>query len=204
MNRPLLATPPLILLILCFAAYCLPWVINPGISLSLGAYDLAEWTSLHPAVRAASPALLTTLLLRLPLACLGLLISLTSKPHSRSLPFALTMLVSIALLPPLEFFTQAANDPNYQQQFILSMLTALVGILLVMVRLEYTRNLLMIALALIALTSSVAGVLQSHELMRSFSLSAQLGLGSYVFGGLLAAVVLLAAASTIPHLKQTR
>ena len=42
--------------------------------LKFGAYDLAEWTSLHPSVRSGNPALLTALLLRVPLACLGLII----------------------------------------------------------------------------------------------------------------------------------
>ena len=55
---------PLFLLLI---AYALPWMMTPTIAgLTNGAYDLAEWTSIHPAVR-ADPLLLTPLLLRLPL-----------------------------------------------------------------------------------------------------------------------------------------
>ncbi|MFN8529394.1 MAG: hypothetical protein U0670_12340 [Anaerolineae bacterium] len=48
--------------------YFSAWVVNPGVALTLHAFDLAEWASLHPVVR-AEPMLITTLLLRLPLLC---------------------------------------------------------------------------------------------------------------------------------------
>ena len=55
-------------LLLALIAYSLPWVVGPGAALTLNAYDLAEWTSLHPAVRtAALPFALTFGLRLLPL-----------------------------------------------------------------------------------------------------------------------------------------
>ena len=93
--------------------YLFPWVVNPGVSLSLGGYDLAEWASLHPAVRDATPALFTSLLLRLPLACLALLIAFTAQ--RRLLPVLIVLIAALGLLPPPEFI-KATNDPNYRQQ----------------------------------------------------------------------------------------
>src|SRR5688500_1464361 len=94
----------IILLIVGCAAYRLPWLTNPGSGLSLGAYDLGEWASLHPAVRSGNPALLTTLLLRLPLVCLGLIISIGFLRGKLGFALLLIVLTGIALLPPLEFF----------------------------------------------------------------------------------------------------
>ena len=63
------------LLALAIIGYLLPWVITPAQSLSMGAYDLAEWTSLHPVVRQTLPFLWATLALRIPLAILGTLLA---------------------------------------------------------------------------------------------------------------------------------
>jgi len=62
-------------LILAFFAYLLPWLHNPGQALTLGSYDLAEWLSLHPGVRAQTPPMLASLLLRLHLVILAGLIA---------------------------------------------------------------------------------------------------------------------------------
>src|SRR5262245_55358949 len=104
------------LIILCatgIAAYCLPWLVNRGTGLTFGAYDLAEWTSLHPAVRGGNPPLLASLLLRLPLACFGLVAAMTLWPNNKGKRLTLIFLVAIALLPPIEFFTQYRDDSNY-------------------------------------------------------------------------------------------
>ena len=49
------------------AGYVLPWIVAPSAALTLNAYDLAEWTSLHPLQRQTSPPLLAPLELRLQL-----------------------------------------------------------------------------------------------------------------------------------------
>src|SRR5512143_758636 len=54
-------------------AYYLPWIANRAAALSANAYDLAEWTSLHPAVRGASVPLVAPFLLRAVLGGLALL-----------------------------------------------------------------------------------------------------------------------------------
>ena len=104
--------------------YAFPWVVNPAASLSPNAYDLAEWTSLHPAVRAETPMLLTSLLLRLPLACLALLIAFRARRNWFSV--IVVLLIGLALLPPLEFI-KTLGDPNYDQQAALAAITLIGG-----------------------------------------------------------------------------
>ena len=159
------------------AAYSLPWLTNPGSGLSFGAYDLAEWASLHPAVRGGNPAFLTSLLLRLPLACLGLIITvglLQIKLRSR---IFLTFLIALALLPPLEFFTQYRDDPNYQQQFYLAGIALVIGVLSVSMKPGRHIKTFVIFLAVIGGASSLTGLLQAYSLLEQFKLSVQVGLG---------------------------
>lgn len=114
------------LILLALVAYALPWLVAPSSSLSPGAYDLAEWLSLHPAARYGQPPLVPSLLLRLPLACLALMIAVAPMGLVWWIRGFVVLVLGAALLPPIEFFTLYWNDPNYQQQFGLA-LFALIG-----------------------------------------------------------------------------
>lgn len=109
--------------------YFVPWVDGGSASLTFGAYDLAEWTSLHPAVRFVEPALVMTLLLRLVPALLVIALVAWVSLHRGSGPWWLAGLVVLiaaaALLPPFEFIANT-GDPNYRQQFIVALI-ALIG-----------------------------------------------------------------------------
>lgn len=109
--------------------YFVPWVDAGSASLTFGAYDLAEWTSLHPAVRFVEPALVMTLLLRLVPALLVIgLAAWASLCRGSGLWWLAGLTVLIAaggLLPPFEFIANT-GDPNYRQQFVVA-LTALIG-----------------------------------------------------------------------------
>lgn len=188
------------------AAYSWPWLINPGNGLSFSAYDLAEWTSLHPSVRGSNPALLTSLFLRLPLACLGLIFAigfLQGKPRTRLM---LVFLIALALLPPLEFFTQYRDDPNYQQQFYLAGIIFVVGILSVAIRPGRHVKLLIALLAVIGIISSLAGLLQGYSLLEQFKLPVQVGLGgiSLIIIYAIIAFVFVLLIPDNPSIKQTR
>jgi hypothetical protein len=120
-----------ILIILALVAYTLPWVVGGGASLSFGAFDLAEWASLHPTNRAMSPILLTSFLLRLPLVCMAWAVAFNapSQPFRSSgwWGYALICLIlAILSTPPLEFITTNRDDINYLQQAGLTLL-ALIG-----------------------------------------------------------------------------
>jgi hypothetical protein len=62
--------------LLFLAAGLLPWVQVSGAGLNLNPVDLAEWTSLAPAIQSQSPPLLTTALLRTFLVVATLLLAL--------------------------------------------------------------------------------------------------------------------------------
>ncbi len=165
--------------------YLFPWLTNPSVSLSLNAYDLAEWASLHPAVRDATPALLTSVLLRLPLVCLALLIAFTAR---RSLlPVLIVLVLTAALLPPPEFI-KALDDPNYRQQAGLALFTLIGGALGLSGKLSRARHWIVAAIGLLGALASIIGLLQSYHLMRGFSLPTHVGLGG-VFLALLFLVV---------------
>jgi hypothetical protein len=181
-NAPIL----LLLIVLGVLGYLLPWVITPSNSLSIGAYDLAEWTSLHPIVRQTLPFLWTTLLLRLPLAILGVLLaSYVGSAFSRLVGFGIIVLTAIALLPPIEFFTTYRDDSNYQQQFVLTVLVLIIGSLLVGWQNKYLQRILPVLLSLLGCLSALVGLVQGYGLLRGFDLPTSIG-----YGGLITAVSL--------------
>jgi len=167
-----------IVFLLALVAYSLPWVLTPDTGLNMGAYDLAEWASLHPAVRAASPTLLVSFSLRLPLALLALLSAFSDgQMRSRWLRAVVVGLLSMALLPPLEFFTQYREDPNYRQQFALAVLTLLGGSFGLTSYPDRWRGLIFIALTVLGGVSSLWGLWQGYTLLRDFHLPLNLGVG---------------------------
>src|SRR5438477_2332337 len=102
-------------LLAALAAYYLPWINNRAAALSANAYDLAEWVSLHQAVRDASIPNLAPFLLRAVLGGLALLFAVRAlKALSGRARWAysfLALLLAVTLLPPLDFFRGAWNDP---------------------------------------------------------------------------------------------
>lgn len=113
------------LLLTALVAYLLPWIVAPNATMTLQAWDLAEWTSLHPAQRSATPALIAPLLLRSQLFILALVTALALN-RWRWIASATGLVLALAQLPPLEFVVQL-DDANYQQQTLLAVLT-LVGV----------------------------------------------------------------------------
>ncbi len=102
----------------------LPWVATTGAAFSSNLYDLAEWTSLHPAVRGGNPPLLATLLLRLVPALIAVGLAVYVK-QTRHLTGVLALLIGVGLLPPFEFFRGQFGDPNYRQQFVIAVVTCI-------------------------------------------------------------------------------
>lgn len=159
---------------LMLALYLLPWVVNLSASLTPNGYDLAEWTSLHPAARAQTPMLLTSLLLRLPLVCIALVVAFGAP---RRLSSALVVLIIAAALLPPEIIPLTDN-PNSRQLGALAFGTLIIGMVGVSGVLARYRRWLASGSALIGAVASAVGVLQALELMRGFTLSAQVGAGS--------------------------
>lgn len=176
----------LLLLGVLLLAYALPWVNAPASGLSFGAYDLAEWASLHPAVRAQQPELLTSLFLRFPLACLAIAVGfLAPRPVFRSVRWWIA-LVAIGMfvlssLPPLEFFVEARRDVNYRQQFLMAAAAAFGGLLGLSGWLYRWRIHIAGGALLLGLLSAILGFLQGYDYLLDYEVPVQIGAGSVFF-----------------------
>ena len=185
---------------IALVAYYLPWVWHPAAALTANAYDLAEWVSIHPAVRNGDPPLVAPFLLRAVLAGLALLCGLSAirvqKWWVRWLYGALAVILAITLLPPPDFFRGAGDDPNYRQQFGLAVgtfivLTLFFGLRRRLARYSWLLEAIVVSAALIA---GCAGVVMALRIIQSLGVAVTLGGGIVVlFVGLLP--VLVAAAN---------
>jgi hypothetical protein len=167
----------------CLVAYSLPWVITPGASLTLNAYDLAEWTGLNPAVRNGSVPLLPTLALRL----LPVLVVVWFSQHTalpRWLRLCVTLVAAFALLPPLEFFTNGLSDLNFRQQFGLTIFTAATSGLIYLPTGERGRAAMRFAAIIVLVLLGGGGLIVSTTLLRAYQLSIQIGIGGVLLIGL--------------------
>ena len=172
--------PEILWLIAWSIAYTIPWATTSGSSLTLNAYDLAEWTSLNPVVRNASVSLLPTLALRL----LPALIVIWYSQHTelpRYIRLLLVFIVGIGLLPPLEFFFGNLNDPNFRQQFGIAIFAVLSGALLTLNNSLSWQRLLRLSALLLILTLGVIGLVISVTSLSAFEISIQLGFGGILF-----------------------
>lgn len=152
------------------SAYILPWVNNHASGLNLGAYDLAELSSLVPALD-------TSLYLRIQLFNICLLIGLFSHRSRFSAQWWLANLTILTLtfaqLPPFEFINNLSN-PNYQQQFILAILS-LASCLLILVNMNTkVRTVVMLIICGVSIGSAIVGLTLAQDWMLRFSLMAQI------------------------------
>lgn len=163
---------------ICVTAYALPWVVNPGLSLSLGAFDLAEWVSLRLPYRPLD----MMLLLRLPPVCIAVMVAFRVG-HGRFswnwwLGLGVVMMIGIALLPPIEFFTQFQDDVNYGQQFNLTVWVLVMGAVgLAGILPDVLHRLAVVVAGLAGVTIAVLGLTQAQALMIEFQLPVQIGFG---------------------------
>ena len=155
----------LILLLLAFAGYLLPWIIAPNAAMTLNAFDLAEWTSLHPIQQhQAMPPLIAPLLLRAQLPIIAAIITLWfSEGKARFLALLFVVLLAVAQVPPLEFLQNTA-DPNYRQQSALAIATIILSIGLRLIPSAQLRSFVTIVIAAAGIVTSLLGQSQALEL----------------------------------------
>lgn len=193
-----------LMLLAAIIVYNFPWIQNPGNSLSLSAFDFAEWTSLHPASYITSPILLSSLLLRFQLVLFTSLVSLNLPAirftHQWWLHTLAVILLVIAQIPPLEFISQSSNQ-NYQQQFFLTLLSLVIGIGSFGGWLDPYRSYFVIILCLFGIVTTAVGLSQGNMLMIEFKINTTLGIG-----GIVLAIIygVYAAVSAVYLIKQTR
>ncbi len=116
------------LLLSLLVGLLLPWLLAPNATMTINAYDLAEWASLHPAQRGTDPPLLVPLLLRAQLAILCALAGVAAQCKLEKRAAALVIVaLAVAQLPPLEFVNDIGNL-NYRQQFGLALASLVLGL----------------------------------------------------------------------------
>jgi hypothetical protein len=190
-----------ILIFFGLAAYCLPWIITPDRGLTLGGYDLAEWSTLHPSTHISNPPLLSSLLLRIPLLCLSIITVYRIAAKSYRSALAVGSIASIMFLPPIEFFTLYRGDPNYQQQLALAIVTITFTLFSAIHHFRKYFGLVAALAALVGTISVLWGLGQGYALIKEFGLLVQVGPG-----GVLTTFALLALADfqSLRSNKQTR
>ena len=169
--------PLLILLTLALLGYVLPWAVTSSAPMTLNAYDLAEWTSLHPAQRHTEPPLLAPLLLRAQLVILTLTLALAAS--GRWTTALVVLLLALAQLPPFEYVYDVANL-NYRQQFGLALFSLSAGLVATRFGQRRLMRFLLIVLPILGLVSVYAGVSQAFEVYRQLQSAASVGMGPWL------------------------
>ncbi|RMG86171.1 MAG: hypothetical protein D6712_08135 [Chloroflexi bacterium] len=171
-----------IAIVISIIAYFLPWLVNSKSAiLTVGAYDLAEWVSLVPSVRIDNPLLWQALILRLhPLLWAGIITFSIQQNEAKSLrllQIAFIALLTIGLLPSLNFIGRIGEDFNYRQQFILAVITVFISIIGFSGVLRRFSRWIVVGFALVGLVVSVAGYSTAQSLMMQYGLQPEMGLG---------------------------
>lgn len=166
-----------VLVLVGFLGYVQPWIVTPTGSMTLSAFDLAEWASLIPTQRATSPPLLATLLLRLQPVILCLILGTVADSRAKTAIAAIAILLfATAQLPPFEYVYDI-NNLNYRQQFFLA-IASLVGSFAAMpLSRRSLAALVTILLPIAGLVTSIIGLAQAEALFSQFQLDATGGAG---------------------------
>jgi uncharacterized membrane protein YhaH (DUF805 family) len=173
----------IVVLIVAMACYALPWYVHDTAAFTTNAFDLAEWASLHPAVRSSSPPMLTSFLLRFPQVMLVFALALAANglhdARSRWIWRAVAVIPALRFFPPSDFFTIASADPNYRQMLLLFGLCA--GSVLAAILLERAAERWQSALLVAALAAGVIagwwGLSRAGVLLDNFEIGVTIGAG---------------------------
>jgi len=165
-------------IILGLIGYILPWIVTPTAPLTLGAYDLAEWASLHPSQPYTTPVLIVPLFLRIQLVIITLIIALSAQTNKLQFIAIVAIIpLSIAQLPPLEFLTIATDNINYQQQFILATISLVIGLTATKFKPLLYVPFIGLLLVVAGLVSAIVGVQQAQSLYNMSLQENSLGMG---------------------------
>jgi hypothetical protein len=186
-----------VLVVLAVAAYCAPWIASTGASLSLNAYDLAEWSSLVPGVRFGDRPMTVPGLLRSQLIfATGLVALLPSRRQSLLwwAAGAAALALVVAQLPPLEYFLEPSwrIDVNYGQQATFALLALFDAALCWVLPRGEARRLAIMIFAAAGIVTGIAGVSQAVALVASYDVPAALGPGLAGYVAAMFGIVFLA------------
>lgn len=161
--------------------YLLPVVTHETAGFTMNAFDLAEWSSLHPSVRSSSPPMLTSFLLRLPLVCLVVGLALAAngirEARSRWLIRVLALALILRLIPPTDFFSGASADPNYRQMALLFGLGIVLGGITLLLSPIRWQQWILAAVLTTGVIAGWVGLSRTLVLLRDFQINYQTGSG---------------------------
>ena len=170
------------LVIVGLLGFVQPWILAPAGSMTLNAFDLAEWTSLHPAQRATSPPMLTPLMLRMQLLILSVMLGASATAgRLKAGATILILALTAAQLPPLDIVYDF-NNLNYRQQLVLAGVSLIASYALLAFNPQRIAILASVALPLIGMVTAVLGLGQALELYHHFKLEAVPGAGLWILG----------------------
>lgn len=183
MRRDRLANHPLLhasLLMALLVGLLLPWLLAPSAAMTLNAYDLAEWASLHPAQRSANPPLVAPLLLRVQLVILCALIGVvTQGVRGKGAAGLVILSLAVAQLPPIEFVSDIGNL-NYRQQFGLALASLVLGMMTLLWINRRWKPLFVAALGLVGALTTLAGGWLALDVYASLAGGGGAGLGLWI------------------------
>lgn len=167
----------------------MPWLWHNTASLSPSPRDLAEWMTLAPSARTTAIPLFGSLALRCAIGATAGLLAISAPQYTRRVRTALwtmSFVLLVALLPPLEVFTSARSDVNYQQQLWVSLVTgALVGTAYLGQKTIQNRQQLVTGIVfLVSLTAVIlggAGLTQGLLFFERTEIEASIGIGAILF-----------------------
>lgn len=169
----------------------LPWVTVSGAGFNLNPVDLAEWTSLAPAIQNQSPPLFTTFLLRTFLLIATLLLALGAG-RRRWLAVIVVIVLAAAQFPPFEFLADSGNA-NYRQQMLMAALTLALGFAAVFLLPVRYRELVAVIVTIVGLVAIGVGVSSALATLGTYGLDAAPGLGAWIAAIALASALVVSA-----------
>ncbi len=191
-------------------AYHMVWQTHKVAAFNSNAFDLAEWVSLHPTVRAENPALFTPMLLRLPLILLAGIMAVASSTlqaeKAKWVWHGVALLVVLRLNPPTDFYPWGGGSPNDQQ---LGRLTVLgLGVILMLIIggrwLQYFWKPTTLILLIAGLITALEGYNRAQKVLDSIQIETGIGGGLVLYiVFLLSPLAVILISSTRPFLLKT-
>ncbi|MCY4145515.1 MAG: hypothetical protein OXE95_04560 [Chloroflexi bacterium] len=176
-SRPLLTIS---LLLSLLTGLLLPWLLAQSAPLTLNAYDLAEWASLHPLQSASNPPLAAPLLLRVHLVILCALVGAAAQGnHAKRAAALVIVALAVAQLPPIEFVNDLANL-NYRQQFGLALASLFLGIPALRWVNHRWQPAWVAGCGLLGLLTTLAGATLALDVFASLASGGSAGLGIWI------------------------
>ena len=183
MRRDQPASHPLLiasLLMALLVGLLLPWLLAPSAAMTLNAYDLAEWASLHPSQQISNPPLVAPLLLRIHLVILCALTGVVAQGLRGKRIAALAIVaLAVAQLPPIEFVNDIGNQ-NYRQQFGLALASLVLGMATLRWINRRSQPLFVAGLGLVGALTTFSGVGLALDVYASMASGGSAGLGLWI------------------------